>query len=440
MRARVNVGDVAAFREEVRTQRGSTMDIAHSFRGAIEGARSTIQNEKSINEKTYAQAEEGIRSCSYRIERLRVELRRLEAQLAVTPPTVAKTYTDSEGNTCVSIEPNPAYVRLENEIASVNAKLSTLESISSELRSVSTQASMNITRLDNAMDRLSSYESDIDADARLAVGLLEEGEGKLENIIEVLEEYLKQSIHAGGSSATGSLGGGGAPMPSQAPLPPPVPAPAPVPIPFIDASFLALRTKEEVLNQEGPGYPLSLRQGIYDRYAALHEASSGSHADMSDLLSYDYDDFRREIHANPASISPQLASKETRLNAKIDRCVRPFCVWVYRGADDLTDLLGNGYWNQSAEELTKAAVGKLFTDGSFLSASFEEDDILSSNTFALRIPLDCLAAFVHDMDSFEADRHEVVLPSGLLFEVRGVYESRMGGYRVECDAIGRKSP
>ena len=477
MRAKVNIADVAALRDAVLKQGANVNDIIERYNGAVNSARSAIQTEITSNNSAIADALKGKAATNDAIAKVRAKLNQLRAQLARTPPTITVTYDDGNGGTTTSVEPNPAYYALLDQISQLEGRIELLNSYLPRFEGIASLARSNISRCQSALHELDMLSHDLNSDNHLLMQLSEEGSSKLARIITVLGEFLAERIaydfSSGGvynsfnnghvvsgpgpSPARGPVPSpvhvpgpnpAPGPIPSPNPIPGPVPSPGPVPVPgpgllaaaFVDPHVFNLPSEQDLLQRHGPGYPYGQRSRIYDRVAREHDQTVTDRGAIIDFLSYDYGDFAQEIHANPASISAALQKKKKVIGDYVNQCPHDFCFYLYRGAESFEDLFGPDYQKRSVEELNQKGKGMLFTDGSFLSGSFEEDDILSYNVVALRVPWDCAALFVREIDPFDAGTHEIILPAGLLFRFRHIEQLSSGGHRLEADIIGRTHP
>jgi len=80
-------------------------------------------------EECIFRADKIISSGEAKRERLEQELKRLEAELAKTPPTVTESYSDGEGNTYFREVANPAYHALQRAISQVQDRISKVRSV-----------------------------------------------------------------------------------------------------------------------------------------------------------------------------------------------------------------------------------------------------------------------------------------------------------------------
>ena len=80
-------------------------------------------------EECSLRADKIISSGENKMVRLGQELKRLEAELAKTPPTVTESYSDGYGNTYYREVANPAYHALQRAISQVQGRISKVRSV-----------------------------------------------------------------------------------------------------------------------------------------------------------------------------------------------------------------------------------------------------------------------------------------------------------------------
>lgn len=205
-KARVNIEDVELFYDAIEEQIEQIGDVDSGLIAFENEALNKIAEEKDKLRGAMEAVADARKAGEQKEQEIQRDIDRVQAQLAVTPRYIPQVESGGEDSPPVIVMvPNPEYDRLVAElekhqnrlekVAELIAKLSELEL---QIQNEYNELCKAETDLVEAIDEMLSETSVWEEDAERARELLEE-------IIDVLNDYLSQSIRGyAGTSSTGS--------------------------------------------------------------------------------------------------------------------------------------------------------------------------------------------------------------------------------------------
>lgn len=207
-KANVNIEDVASFQNSIQSETETMNDINSKFSEQLTEIDEQIKAEKKKLNTVLDTCQKGINRLTVKIDELKEKLEELEAKLAVTPPVIVTTVTDSDGNSTTVEEPNPEYEALESQIEEVEEKLSQLENLLAMFEQLQMKATHQIALLEQVVTQLQALREEIGSSLHQLEGYSEEAVFKLRNIQQALQEYVDTKIEAPNLSSTEHSGKG----------------------------------------------------------------------------------------------------------------------------------------------------------------------------------------------------------------------------------------
>ena len=212
--AKVNIGDVDAFRQSIETQKNVVYENIESFHTACDeiGERLKVEKQKALAlgadvQSTTAILSSKIEEQQVKVDALQGELYSLQANEPIPEEELVSEPDeyDEEGN-LVSIgssyyEETSAHAswrsevsKLEGEIEVEESRLNQMQAIEVRLHSVSNKNEEQQMKLDEVLAKLEECKEEIESQKSSFIGVAEEATEKLNRISNVLQEYLSVSI------------------------------------------------------------------------------------------------------------------------------------------------------------------------------------------------------------------------------------------------------
>lgn len=149
-------------------------------------------------EECSLRADKIISSGENKMVRLGQELKRLEAELEKTPPTVTESYSDGNGNTYYREVANPAYYALQRAISQVQGRIS-------KVRSVLNRTNVLKNRIESEKITLNACLTDFDGQKKSALTAFKNIDEKNSLAVKKLKRLTDIILKYNGVKMSGDL-------------------------------------------------------------------------------------------------------------------------------------------------------------------------------------------------------------------------------------------
>lgn len=130
------------------------------------------------------------------IQNLENQLRELNAELAVTPPTIPETYEDENGAVHTVMVPNPAYYAILDQIKAVQNKLDEANTALSRTIDVQNRIRDSIQRLKNVASNIGTLKESITYEISVSIPICQSVLEQLQKIGTTIDNYTSVVIGA----------------------------------------------------------------------------------------------------------------------------------------------------------------------------------------------------------------------------------------------------